>query len=70
KGKKLSLKAKAKTYKGCKVVKHVGLRYQSSNTKIVKVTSKGTLKGIKKGKAKVWVYAQNGKYKTVDVTVK
>ncbi|MBQ2677495.1 MAG: Ig-like domain-containing protein [Firmicutes bacterium] len=70
KGKTLALKAKAKKKNGYKVVKHVGLRYQSSNKKIVTVTSKGTIKGIKKGKAKVWVYAQNGVYRTINVTVK
>lgn len=70
KGYKLALKAQAKKGKGCKVAKHVGLRYQSSNKKIVTVTSGGTIKGIKKGSAIVWVYAQNGKYTTVYVTVK
>lgn len=70
KGYKLALKAQAKKGKGCKVAKHVGLRYQSSNKKIVTVTSGGTIKGIKKGSAKVWVYAQNGKYTTVYVTAK
>ncbi|MDO4860628.1 MAG: immune inhibitor A [Bacillota bacterium] len=70
KGKTLALKAKAKKKSGCKVVKHVGLRYQSSNKKIVTVTSKGTIKGIKKGKAKVWAYAQDGVYRTIYVTVK
>ncbi len=70
KGKTLALKAKAKKKSGCKVVKHVGLRYQSSNKKIVTVTSKGTIKGIKKGKATVWAYAQDGVYRTIYVTVK
>ncbi|MDO4860629.1 MAG: Ig-like domain-containing protein, partial [Bacillota bacterium] len=70
KGRTLALKAKAKKKSGYRVVKHVGLRYQSSNTKIVTVTSKGTIKGIKKGKAKVWAYAQDGVYRTIYVTVK
>ena len=70
KGKTLALKAKAKKKSGYRVVKHVGLRYQSSNKKIVTVSSKGTIKGIKKGKAKVWAYAQDGVYRTIYVTVK
>lgn len=45
-------------------------RYRSSNTKIAKVTSNGKIVAKKKGKCKVFVYARNGYYKTITVTVK
>lgn len=70
KGKKLALKAKAKTGKGCRVVKHIGLRYESTNSSIAKVSSKGTIKGVKKGTCYVYAYAQNGVYKKIKVRVK
>jgi uncharacterized protein YjdB len=34
------------------------------------VDKNGKIKGKKKGKATIYVYAQNGLYKTVKVTVK
>jgi hypothetical protein len=69
KGKKLPLKAKAK--KAAKGVKmHAKLRYQSSNKKIATVTKKGVVKGVNKGTCYIYVYAQNGVYKKVKVTVK
>ena len=43
--------------------------YQSSNKKIVSVTSKGVIKGVKKGKAKITVKAGKKKY-VITVTVK
>jgi len=45
-------------------------RYESSNKKVATVNKKGKIKGISKGKATIYVYAQNGFYKTIKVTVK
>jgi uncharacterized protein YjdB len=59
---KLSKKMKAQT--------HVAIRYESTNTKVATVTAKGVIKGVKKGKCKVYAYAQNGASKAVTVTVK
>ncbi len=44
--------------------------YETSNKQVAKVSSTGKIKAVGKGKCKVYVYAQNGKYKTVYVTVK
>lgn len=61
KGKKVSIKAT--TLPTAKVT------YKSSNTKVATVTSKGVVKGVKKGKATITVKA-NGKTVKVKVTVK
>lgn len=70
KGKAATLKAVLKKAKKTKVKKHVGARYESSNVKIAKVTSKGKVKALKKGTCKIYVFAQSGIVKTVKVTVK
>ena len=59
-----------KKAKKTKVKKHVGARYESSNVKIAKVTSKGKVKALKKGTCKIYVFAQSGIVKTVKITVK
>lgn len=47
------------------------IRYESSNPEIAKVNEKtGKITGKKKGECYVYVYAQNGLYKKVDVKVK
>jgi len=72
---KLSLK-KGKTFKlagkavGRKVTKHVGIRYESSKPEVAKVTGSGKVKGLKKGRCKIYAYAQNGVCTTISVTVK
>ena len=69
KGKKSTIKASFKSDK--KVNIHIAkYRYESSNEKVATVTKKGVIKGKSKGKATIFVYAQNGFYKTVKVTVK
>ena len=69
KGKKITLKPSFKYDK--KVKKHVGIRYESTNTKVATVSSKGVIKGVTKNKkCTVYVYAQNGVYKKVTVSVK
>lgn len=66
-GKIKKIKAKAI---GKRVHVHIGLCYESSNKKIATVNKKGKIKAISPGKCKIFVYAQNGKYSTVYVTVK
>ena len=53
------------------VNKHIAvLRFESDNDKVATVDKKGNVKGISKGKATIYVYAQNGLYKKVKITVK
>ncbi len=71
KGKSYTIKAKlvsADTKLALK--KHRALSFESSNTKIATVSKKGVVKGVAKGTATIYVYAQNGVYATVKVTVK
>ena len=53
-----------------KIRHHRNLCYESSNTKVVTVTSDGVIKAMRKGNCKIWVYAQNGVYAALTVTVK
>lgn len=69
KGKKATIRvSQAKTKK--KMKKLTAIRFESSNTKIATVSSKGVVKGIKKGSCTIYVYAQNGLAKTVKISVK
>ena len=71
KGKKKTLKVKGvKASKKLKTKKHVPVRYESANTKIAKVSSKGVITGVKKGKCKVYAFAQSGACKAITVIVK
>ena len=71
KGKKKTLKVKGvKASKKLATKKHVPVRYESANTKIAKVSSKGVITGVKKGKCKVYAIAQSGACKAITVTVK
>ena len=58
-----------KASKKLKLMTHRKVMYESSNTKIVTVTSRGKIKGIKKGTCYIYAYAQNGVYKKIKVTV-
>ncbi len=49
---------------------HRPFAYETSNKKVATVSATGKIKAVGKGKCKIYVYAQNGKYKTVYVTVK
>lgn len=69
KGKTFKIKA-FEIKKDKKIKRHRAICYESSNTKIATVNSKGKIKAKKKGKCTIYVYAQNGVYKTVKVTVK
>ena len=72
---KVTVKAK-KTFKlaakqaGKKIKKHRAVSYESSNPAVATVTTKGVIKGVKKGKCKIYAYAQNGVFATVSVKVK
>ena len=46
------------------------LTWKSSNTKVVTVSGKGLVKGLKAGKAKITVRTANGKSATITITVK
>ena len=71
KGKKKRIKASYVMPKKKKMKIHIAkFRYESSNPKVATVSSKGKVKGKKKGTATIFVIAQNGVYKTVKVTVK
>ena len=68
-GKSLKIGAKAlKTQK--KVAAHAKLRYESSNAAVAKVSSKGVIKGVRKGTCYVYIYTQNGVSKRITVKVK
>ena len=62
-------KLKAKQV-GKNVKKHRGLAYETSNAKVATVSGKGVITAKGKGTCYVYVYAQNGIYKAVKVTVK
>ena len=64
-GEKFKVKAKDKTIK-----QHVEIRYETSNSKVATVNSKGVITAKGKGTCYIYVYAQNGVYKRIKVTVK
>ena len=72
---KVTVKAK-KTFKlaakqaGKKIKKHRVVSYETSNAKVATVSKKGVIKGVKKGKCKIYAYAQNGVCAVITVTVK
>lgn len=71
--KKKTFKLKAKAIKASKKIKmknHRGILYESSNPKVASVNKKGVIKGVSKGKCKVYAYAQNGICQVINVTVK
>ena len=72
---KVTVKAK-KTFKlaakqaGKKIKKHRVVSYETSDAKVATVSKKGVIKGVKKGKCKIYAYAQNGVCAVIKVTVK
>ncbi|MBQ9062169.1 MAG: Ig-like domain-containing protein [Eubacterium sp.] len=68
--KKFKLTVKQTGKSGTKIKKHRAVMFESSDPKIATVTKKGVIKGIKKGKCYIYVYAQNGLSKKVKVTVR
>ena len=52
------------------IQKHTEIKFESANKKIASVSSKGVIKARRKGTCYIYVYAQNGVYKRIKVTVK
>ena len=67
---KVKVTSKTKQVKKASVKNHRSFKYESSNTKIATVSSKGKIKAKKKGTCYVYVYAQNGVYKRIKIKVK
>jgi hypothetical protein len=62
-----------KLYKGRKLMPKIhtaALRYVSTSPGVAKVTKRGRIKGLKKGKCCVYVFAHNGVSKKIDVIIK
>lgn len=71
KGKSVTIKAsEVKDEKKKTIKQHRKVKFESSNKKIATVDKNGKIKGKKKGTTTIYVYAQNGLYKKVKVTVK
>ena len=71
KGKKFTIKPKiVKASSKKKLVNHRKISYESTNEEIATVSKKGVIQGKKKGTCYVYVYAENGIFKKVKVTVK
>ena len=68
-GKTAQIKAK-EVKKDKKIARHRKLCYESSNTKVSTVTPDGLIRATGKGTCTIWVYAQNGVYKALKITVK
>ena len=69
KGKTFTLKAAAVS-KGGKNKIHRKICFESSNTDIATVSSKGKIKAKKAGVCYIFAYAQDGTYKSIKVSVK
>ncbi|MCI5936212.1 MAG: Ig-like domain-containing protein, partial [Lachnospiraceae bacterium] len=68
-GKTFTIKAE-QIVKDLPIKKHTEIKYESSNSKVAAVNSKGVIRAKKKGICYIYVYAQNGMCKRVKVTVK
>ena len=68
-GKTAQIQAK-EVKKDKKIARHRKLCYESSNTKVATVTPDGLIRATGKGTCTIWVYAQNGVYKALKITVK
>ena len=67
---KKTVRLKAKAVKiGKKASVHRKISYESSDPKIAAVSSKGLVRGMKKGKCRIYVYAQDGTYTAVSIYV-
>ena len=69
KGKTAQITAK-EIKKDKKIRHHRKLCYESCNTAIATVTPEGLIQAVGKGTCTIWVYAQNGVYVALTVTVK
>lgn len=69
-GKSKTVKSQVVLPKGKKLIEHTKvIRYESSDKEIATVNSKGKITAKGKGSCYVYVYAQNGVYKRIKVTV-
>lgn len=68
-GKNFTIKAE-QVVKDKRIANHQNIKFESSNSKIASVTDKGVIKAKKKGTCYIYVYAQNGVYQKIKVTVK
>ena len=68
-GKTFTIKAE-QILKDLPILKHTEIQFESSNSKVASVNRKGIIKAKKKGTCTIYVYAQNGIYKKLKVTVK
>ncbi len=69
KGKKAQIKA-TEIKENKPIKKHRGLVYETSNKSVATVSKTGKIIAKKKGTCKIYIYAQNGIYNTITVTVK
>lgn len=53
-----------------KISHHRNIKFESDNTKVATVNNKGVVTAKQKGKCYIYVYAQNGVYKRIRITVK
>lgn len=53
-----------------KLLRHIGMRYESTAPDVVTVDGNGKLHAVKKGSADIYVYAPNGLYTMVSVNVR
>ena len=67
-GKTFTIKAE-QILKDLPILKHTEIQFESSNSKVASVNRKGIIKAKKKGTCTIYVYAQNGIYKKIKVTV-
>lgn len=67
--KKAKIKASYVLAKKAKMSNHRGLAYESSNTKVARVSKKGQITAKKKGACTIYVYGQNGTMNKVQVKV-
>ena len=67
--KKAKIKASYVLAKKAKMSNHRGLAYESSNTKVARVSKKGQITAKKKGVCTIYVYGQNGTMNKVQVKV-
>ncbi len=69
-GKKFTITAEEVKQDNKKIKQYSAIKFETSNAKVATVTKKGVIKAKKAGTATIYVYAQNGKYTKVKVTVK
>ena len=69
-GKTLKINARAVAQSNrLKVKDHVGMRYESTNSKIAAVSKDGRITAKKKGSCYIYAYAQNGVFRKIKVKV-